>query len=92
MRPDSPFTVGRFDMTQHGRDIAFQRADDAWFPATNGAKKMRWFLVRSESIPVADRYHYGRDGRLVRFASSEAAARKAKQLNDSHTAGLTPVV
>ena len=57
-----------------------------WRPANNGGSKLRWFLIRgegteSDSVPLAERYHYSPTGRLVRFASFGAAELAAGKLN-----------
>jgi hypothetical protein len=57
-----------------------------WRPANNGTGKRIWFLLRDgcetdQSIPLADRYHYGRNGNLVRYASQATAQRAADRLN-----------
>lgn len=57
--------------------------DNPWRPANNGTGKRMWFLIRTveTGVPVAERYHYGQDGRLVRYASMAGAQRKADELN-----------
>lgn len=52
-----------------------------WRPANNGSGKRIWFLVRGESVPLDQRYYYGKDERLVRYASMENAQRAADRLN-----------
>ena len=55
-----------------------------WRPANNGTGKRMWFLIREDqSVPVSERYHYGKNGRLVRFASMGNAQRAADRLNQS---------
>lgn len=56
-----------------------------WRPASNGSGSRHWFLIRgfgteSDSVPLADRYHY-KAGRLVRFATVETAQAAADKLN-----------
>lgn len=46
-----------------------------WRPAVNGAGKRPWFLASGSD------YHFGADGRLVRYATSESAQRAADRLN-----------
>jgi hypothetical protein len=59
-----------------------------WRPANNGAGKRRWFLIRDDSsIPVRERYHFGSDGRLVRYASPESARRAADRMNSGEEGG-----
>jgi hypothetical protein len=55
--------------------------DGLWRPANNGSSKRRWFLIRDESVPLADRYHLNGAGNLVRFGSHEAAVKAAAKLN-----------
>jgi hypothetical protein len=52
-----------------------------WIPANNGGGKRMWFVMRGESVPIALRYHFDKNGRLVRYASCEAAQRAADKLN-----------
>lgn len=52
-----------------------------WRPANNGVGKRIWFLVRGHTVPLDERYHYGKDGRLVRYASMANAQRAADRLN-----------
>lgn len=54
---------------------------NAWFPANNGSGKRMWFVMRPESVPIAERYHDGRDGRLVRYVRRQTAQRAADRLN-----------
>lgn len=63
-----------------------------WRPANNGSGKRMHFLISSdESLPVEHRYHYGSDGRLVRFASHEAAQKAADRLHaKGHFPGQAP--
>lgn len=63
-----------------------------WRPASNGAGKRHWFLTRysghdDQSVPLADRYHFGGGGQLVRYATCESAQRAASKLN---AAEVTP--
>lgn len=53
-----------------------------WRPACNGAGKRAWFVCRrlhAETQRLG--YHESASGDLVRFASMEAAQRRADQLN-----------
>jgi hypothetical protein len=57
-----------------------------WRPANNGSGKRIWFLCRysgwdDESVPLADRYRFGANGTLIRYASYESAQRAADRLN-----------
>lgn len=52
-----------------------------WRPASNGAGRRHWFLIRDQSVPLAERYLEDARGRLVRFSSMEAAQRRADKLN-----------
>lgn len=63
-----------------------------WEPGNNGSGKRHYFLIASnEKLPIEHRYHYGSDGRLVRFASHEAAQRAADRLHaKGHFPGRTP--
>lgn len=69
-----------------------RRPSARWRPANNGSGKRMHFLISSdESLPVDKRYHYGSDGRLVRFASHEAAQRAADRLHaKGHFPGMAP--
>lgn len=57
-----------------------------WQPASNGSGKRTWFLLRSgaetdDSLPLEDRYRYGANGNLVRYANAASAQRAADKLN-----------
>lgn len=57
-----------------------------WRPAVNGTGRRPWFVCRgwgteSDSVPTAERYHYSPAGKLVRYATVEAAAAAAHKLN-----------
>lgn len=52
-----------------------------WRPASNGSGARHWFLVRDESVPVADRFHESADGKLIRYASMDTAQSAADALN-----------
>lgn len=80
------------DLARFAREVlAFLGEDNGlelppWRPASNGAGKRGWFLVRgsgadSDRIPVPDRYHFSAAGILVRYASPETAQRAADKLN-----------
>lgn len=52
-----------------------------WRPASNGAGRRHWFLIRDQSVPLTERYLEDARGQLVRFSSMEAAQRRADKLN-----------
>lgn len=57
-----------------------------WRPANNGTGRRIWFLTRgygteSDSVPLADRYHYNAAGHAIRYASVETAQAAADKLN-----------
>lgn len=51
-----------------------------WQAANNGAGRLRWFVYR-DAPEIQDRYLWTSNDRLLRFASCEAAQRRADQLN-----------
>lgn len=62
-----------------------------WQPASDGSGQRRWFLTRrdvtgDQSIPVEDRYHYGDNSNLVRFANAINAQKAADELNKQEKA------
>jgi hypothetical protein len=57
--------------------LAAQYEFVGWKAAVNGAGNRPWFVMHHEDR----RYHQDRRGNLVRYASHEAAERKAVELN-----------
>jgi hypothetical protein len=55
-------------------------SDGPWRPAVNGARRRPWFLIR-DAEQVSERYYFGGNGRLVRYASCANAERAADRLN-----------
>jgi hypothetical protein len=98
--PDSFSGVSLFpdrdDLIRWAREVLVFLGEDygitlpPWHPASSGAGKRHWFLIRDmgKDIPVEDRYYYGANGNLVRYASCESAQRAADKLNaaEQHTA------
>jgi hypothetical protein len=56
-----------------------ERAQAEWRPASNGAGARRWFLFRNAE-DVTERYHYGPNGKLIRYGSYASALRAADRL------------
>ena len=93
MKGTSAFNIARDDLVRFFREGLTWLGENngtpplpAWRPANNGSGKRIWFLTRysgndDTSVPLADRYHYGANGNLVRYASYEAAQRAADKLN-----------
>ena len=94
--PDSFSGIGlnpvREELIRWAREILAFAGEDysvelpPWQPANNGTGKRIWFLTRyphggGDGIPLTDRYHYGSNGVLVRYASCESAQRAAGKLN-----------
>jgi hypothetical protein len=80
------------DLARFAREIlAFLGEDNGlalppWQPASNGAGKRHWFLIRgagaeSDRVPVRDRYYLSAADTLVRYASYSSAQRAAAKLN-----------
>jgi hypothetical protein len=93
MRGTSAFNVARDDLVRFFREGLTWLGESngvqslpAWRPANDGSGKRMWFLTRysghdDPSVPLEDRYHYGANGNLVRYASHGAAQRAADKLN-----------
>ncbi len=60
-----------------------------WYPANNGGGKRMWFVMRGESVPISLRYHFGKNDRLVRYATVRGAQRAADKLNKDNPEAKT---